>query len=71
MSTRKGQGRWPLPKGWRFVEEFRESHYVHESGARVEYALSGWDCWPPGISTGAGPDRARTRAEAFRKAVGK
>ena len=80
MSTRKGRGRWPLPKGWRHVlDEAGNVTYRHEGGAWVKGWSNGWDWWGPsktvaamgGAQTSFHVGIARTRAEAFRKAVGR
>lgn len=71
MSTRTGKGRWPLPKGW-MIQVDVMTCYSHASGALV------WrgpmeHRWFYSRPRTAKPWEfiARTRAEAFRKAVGR
>ena len=80
MNTRTGKGRWPLPKGWTWSEE--GDRWTHKNGIsevvrsvsgrwmwRRVFPLQSWQVLPEHISTVIGD--ARTRAEAFRKAVEK
>ena len=71
MTARK-RGRWPLPKGWCAIpDEVNRMTYQHHSGAEVEWR-GGW-CWWKAYVRGRKKEvgYARTRAEAFRKAVGR
>ena len=77
MTARK-KGRWPLPRGWGQFTTIDMNwimlvrFYRHTSGARVEPAgPSGWWWWPARARDGAIGFFARTRKDAFRKAVGR